>query len=293
MKFGKYGIFSMTDVLGPDQLVELARRIEELGYSTLWYPEAFKYEPLALGGYLLSHTEKLIIASGIANIYARDAAASVMGYNTLNTLYGGRFVLGLGVSHAPLVSDVRGHEYSEKPVSTMRAYLDAMDQAWEALGGAPDEKQVVLAALGPNMLKLGGERSLGVIPANVTSQHAAIARQQVGAERAVCSEVHVCMTTDPEEARAAARAALEFYFPLPNYTNSWKRLGFTDSDFENGGSDRLMDALVAHGSLDDIKARLQENLDNGADQAVIHTIRPDGQSGPDWNALEALAPAAG
>jgi len=277
--------------LTADQLVELARRIEELGYSTLWYPEAFNYEPLALGGYLLGHTEKLIVASGIANIYARDAAASVMGHNTLNALYGGRFVLGLGVSHASLVTDVRGHEYL-KPVTTMRAYLDAMDQAWEALGGAPAEKQVILAALGPNMLKLSGERTLGTIPANVTSQHAAIARQQVGADREVCSEVHVCMTTDADEARAAARSALEFYFPLPNYTNSWKRLGFDDGDFENGGSARLMDALVAWGSLDQIKARLQENLDNGASQVVIHTIRPDGQSGPDWDALEALAPAS-
>ena len=174
----------------------------------------------------------------------------------------------------------------------MRAYLDAMDQAWEALGGAPAEKQVILAALGPNMLKLSGERTLGTIPANVTSQHAAIARQQVGADREVCSEVHVCMTTDADEARAAARSALEFYFPLPNYKNSWKRLGFDDGDFENGGSARLMDALVAWGSLDQIKARLQENLDNGASQVVIHTIRPDGQSGPDWDALEALAPAS-
>lgn len=195
------------------------------------------------------------------------------------------------MSHAPLVTDVRGHEY-KKPMATMRAYLDAMDAAWETFGGAPDEKQMILAALGPNMLKLGGERAMGVFPANVTSQHAAMARQQVGAEKQVCAEVHVCMTEDPVEARAAARAALEFYLPLPNYTNSWARLGFDGSHLENGGSDALMDALVAWGTLDKIKARLQESLDNGASQVVIHTIRPDGQSGPDWDALEALAPAA-
>ncbi len=291
MKFGKFGVFSFADLMSPDQLAEMAQRVEELGYSTLWYPEVSRYEPMALGGYLLSHTEKLIVANGIANIYARDATAAVMGLNTLNALYGGRFVLGLGVSHAPLVSDLRGHEY-KKPVATMRAYLDAMDQAWEALGGAPAEKQVILAALGPNMLKLGGERTLCVFPANVTSQHAAIARQQVGADRLVCSEIHVCLTPDPDQARAAARAALEFYMPLPNYTNSWKRLGFGESDLENGGSDRLVDALVAWGSLDQIKARLQENLDDGASHLVINTIRPDGQPGPDWDALEALAPAA-
>jgi probable F420-dependent oxidoreductase len=290
MDLGSHGVFSMTDSLSPTGLVDLAKGVEALGYSTLWYPEAFKYEPLAMAGYLLSHSEKLIVASGIINIYARDATTSVMGYNTLNALYGGRFVLGLGVSHAPLVSDVRGHEYSNKPVATMRAYLDAMDAAWEAFGGAPEEKQMVLAALGPNMLKLGGERSLGVIPANVTAQHAAMARQQMGADKLVCSEVHVCMTEDPAEARAAARAALEFYLPLPNYTNNWARLGFDSSHLENGGSDELMDALVAWGTLDQIKARLKENFDNGANQTVIHTIRPDGQSGPDWDALEALAP---
>lgn len=292
MELGNRGVFCMTDSLSPEELADLARRVEELGYSTLWYPEAFKYEPLAMAGFLLSHTKTLKVASGIINIYARDAVASVMGYNTLNDFYGDRFILGLGVSHAPLVSDVRGHEYSNKPVATMRAYLDAMDQAWEALGGAPDEKQVMLAALGPNMLRLAGERTLGVIPANVTLQHAAIARQQVGADRLVCSEFHACLTEDPDQARAAARAALEFYMPLPNYTNSWKRLGFDDSDLENGGSDRLIDGLVHWGSADKIKARMQENLDQGANQVVIQTIRPDGQPGVDWNALEALAPAA-
>jgi len=292
MKLGNHGVFCMTDSLSPDQLADLARRVEGLGYSTLWYPEAFKYEPLVVAAWLLSHSEKLYVASGIANIYARDAVASVMGYNSLNEFYGGRYIMGLGVSHAPLVSDVRGHDYSDKPVATMRAYLDAMDQAWEALGGAPAEKQVVLAALGPNMLRLSGERTLGAIPANVTIQHAATSRQQVGADRLVCSEFHVCMTKDADQARAAARAALEFYLPLPNYTNNWMRLGFDESDFENGGSDRLVDGLVAWGSADKIKARLQENLDLGADQAVIHAIRPDGQPGPDWNALEALAPAA-
>lgn len=291
MELGNYGVFTFTDALAPNELGDFAKRVEELGYSTLWYPEAFNYETMALGGYLLSHTEKLVVASGIANIYARDAAASVMGHNTLNALYGGRFILGLGVSHAPLVSDVRGHEYL-KPLTTMRAYLDAMDAAWEALGGAPAEKQVMLAALGPNMLKLSGERTMGALPYNVTPQHAAVARQQIGADGQVCSEQKVCLTEDPVEARAAARAALELYLPLPNYFKNWFRLGFDESDLENGGSDRLMDAMVNWGSVDQIKAKLQEHLDQGANQVVVQTIRPDGQPGPDWNALEALAPAA-
>lgn len=291
MELGKYGVFTFTDVMGPDDLAKLASGVEKLGYSTLWYPEAFNYETFALGGYLLSHSENLIVASGIANIYGRDAAASVMGCNSLNTLYNNRFILGMGVSHSPLVADVRGHEYSGKPVSTMRAYLDAMDQAWEAFGGAPAEKHIMLAALGPNMLKLAGERTLGALPYNVTPEHAGIARQQVGADNLVCTEQKICLTTNADEARSAGRAAMAPYLPLPNYFKNWFRLGLDESDLEDGGSDRLIDAMVNWGSADEIQSKLQAHLDGGAGQVVIQPIRPDGQPGPDWNALEALAPS--
>jgi probable F420-dependent oxidoreductase len=290
MKLGKLGVFNFTEVMGPQELAETAKRTEDLGYSSFWYPESLHYEPMALGGYLLSHTEKLIVVSAIANIYARDAAASVMAHNTLNALYGGRFILGLGVSYPPLVSELRGHEF-KKPVTTMRNYLDTMDKAWEALGGAPGEKQVMLAALGPNMLKLAGERTMGALPYNATPEHTTIARQQVGPDSLVCTEQKVCLTTDIEEARAAARAALELYLPMAHYYNNWFRLGFDQSDLENGGSDRLMDTLVVSGSAEQIKAKLQTHYDNGADQVVLQALKKDGQSGPDWGALEALAPS--
>ena len=291
MDFGQLGVFLYCDGLERDELANSTKRIEELGYSTLWYPEALNYEAMALGGFLLSQTEKLIIASGIANIYARDAAASVMGLNTLNALYDGRFVLGLGVSHSAFVSDLRGHEY-KKPVATMRTYLDVMDKTWESLGNTPDVKQVILAALGPNMLKLGGERSLGVMPANVTTAHAATARQQVGTERCVAPMVHVCLTPDAEVARTAARALLEIYFTLPNYTKAWMGFGFEASDLKNGGSDRLIDALVVWGDIEQVKRRLQEHRDAGANHLAIDSIRPDAQPGLDWNLLEALAPSS-
>ncbi|TDJ68294.1 MAG: TIGR03620 family F420-dependent LLM class oxidoreductase [Proteobacteria bacterium] len=291
MKFGKFGVFTFTDMMDAGQLADLAKRVEELGYSTLWYPEAINYETFAIGGYLLGHSEKLTVASGIANIYARDPSASVMGYNSLNALYGGRFVLGLGVSHAPLVTDMRGHEY-KKPVTTMRAYLDAMDQAWEGLGGAPDEKQVVLAALGPNMSKLAGERTLGAIPYNITPAQAGISRSNMGPDAAVICEQKVCLCTDPDKARAVARAALELYMPLPNYFNNWFRLGFNEEDLADGGSDRLMDAMVLWGEADEIKVKLQQYFDAGADQVVVQPIRADGQPGPDWAALEAFAPSS-
>ncbi len=126
----------------------------------------------------------------------------------------------------------------------MRAHLDAMDEAWEALGGAPAEKQVMLATLGPRMLQFAGERTLGVFPYNVTPAHAAISRQQVGAHDFVCSEQKVCLTSESDEARAASRAAMKHYLPLPNYIRNWFLLGFDESDLENGGSDRLMDAMA-------------------------------------------------
>jgi probable F420-dependent oxidoreductase len=289
MQFGKYGVFTFTDIMNGAQLAELAGRVESLGYSTLWYPEAFNYETFALGGYLLSHSKNLVVASGIANIYARDPSASVMGHNSLNDLYGGRFVLGLGVSHAPLVSDLRGHEYRQ-PVKTMRNYLDAMDASWKALGRDSTAKQVVLAALGPNMSKLSADRTLGAFPYNITPPQAKLSRESMDGKGAVICEQKVCLTTDPVAARAAARAALGPYLPLPNYYNNWYRLGFTEADHQDGGSDRLMDAMVFWGDAATIKAKLNEYFAHGADQVVIQPIRPDGQPGPDWAALEALAP---
>ncbi|MFT4582839.1 MAG: putative F420-dependent oxidoreductase [Gammaproteobacteria bacterium] len=291
MKFGKYGVFTFTDILDAKQLAELPRRLEELGYSTLWYPEATNYEAFAVGGYLLSHSKNLIVGSGIANIYARDPAASVMGHNSLNSLYGGRFVLGLGVSHAPIVSDLRGHDYT-KPVATMRAYLDGMDQAWDGLGGAPKEKQVVLAALGPNMSKLAAERTLGSFPYNITPEQAGISRSNMSPSSAVICEQKICLCNDPVTARAAARAALGIYMSLPNYYNNWFRLGFNEDDLKDGGSDRLMDAMVFWGSAEQIKAKLQKYFDGSADQVVIQPVRVDGKPGPCWDALEALAPGA-
>ena len=289
MKFGKYGVFTFTAVMDGAQLKELAGRVESLGYSALWYPEAINYETFAVGGYLLSHSEKLIVASGIANIYARDPAAAAMGHNSLNSLYGGRFVLGLGVSHAPIVSDMRGHEY-KRPVATMRKYLDDMEASWTGLGSTPANKNIALAAMGPNMSKLSAERTLGAFPYNITPDQVKMSRAAMGSGGVIICEQKVCLCSDPVEARAAARAALAPYMELPNYYNNWYRLGFNEDDRKDGGSDRLMDAMVLWGDAATINAGLQRYLDEGADQVVIQPIRPDGQPGPDYAALEALAP---
>ena len=174
------------------QLVELAQRTEELGYAALWYPEVLSYEFFGLGGFLLAHTKKLIIASGIANIYARDAAATKQGQHTLVKLYGARFLLGLGVSHVPLVKDARGHEY-RPPVAIMRAYLEGMDKAAAIAPPLDEPAPTVLAALGPQMTALAGRQTAGAFPYNVTPEHTARARTIIGPNKWLCVEQKVLL----------------------------------------------------------------------------------------------------
>jgi probable F420-dependent oxidoreductase len=208
---------------------------------------------------------------------------------TVGELSGGRFVLGLGVSHAPMVAGLRGHAYG-KPVATMRAYLDAMEKA-TYLGPAPaEETPVVIAALRPNMLALAAERCAGAHPYNVTPEHTARARAILGQGPTLAPEQMVLRESDPAKARAVARKNLAVYLGLPNYRNNWKWLGFEDADFASGGSDRLIDSVVAWGDEDAIRARIQAHFDAGADHVCIQAFRPDGEPGPDVRLLEALAP---
>lgn len=287
MKLGRLGVFVFSESMDASQLAELAPRVESLGYSTLWYPEAAHYETFGLGGYLLGKTTRLVVGSGIANIYGRDAAAAAMGHNTLNELYGGRYVLGLGVSHAPIVTHIRGQEY-RKPLAAMREYLDGMDAAWRATQSMPSVRQVVLAALGPKMSELAAQRTLGAFPYNVTPQQARMSRQAMGPAGQIICEHKVCLTTDPALARRVARETLGIYMTLPNYVENWYRLGFAPADIEGGGSDRLMDALVAWGDVATIQAKLRAYFDQGADQVVIQPLSVPGATGVDWKALEAL-----
>src|SRR6202167_368426 len=216
---------------------ETARELEELGYGALWFGEALGREVLSNAGLLLAATKRMVIASGIANIYARDAVAMASGQKTLAEAYPDRFLLGLGVSHIPLVEKLRGHRY-EKPVATMRAYLDAMDQAPYQSVPPPTNPARVLAALGPKMLELSGERADGAHPYNVNPEHTAEARKILGNDRYLCPEQAVVLETNPDKAREIARAFLAFYLTLPNYANNLLRLGFDESDFQNGGSNR-------------------------------------------------------
>jgi probable F420-dependent oxidoreductase len=291
MEIGRLGVWTWLDGFAAAEAAEFARRIEAWGYATLWVPEAVGRDPFALLGFLAAGTEKLVLATGIANIYARDPMTMRAIQQTVGELSNGRLVLGLGVSHAHLVTAVRGHEY-KKPVTTMRAYLDAMEKALYHGPAPKEEAPVVLAALRPKMLGLAAERARGAHPYLVPPEHTARAREILGRGPWLCPEQKVLLETDASKAREIARNAMRIYMGLPNYQNTLNWLGFDDGDFQDGGSDRLVDAIVAWGDEQAIAARIQAHHDAGADHVCIQPLRSDGAIGPDLRILEALAPAA-
>jgi len=287
---GTLGVWTWMDTYPAPQAAEFAGRLEEWGYSALWVPEAVGRDPFTFLGYLGARTSRLVLATGIANIYARDAMTMRAARETLAEATGGRFLLGLGVSHAHLVSGVRKHEYG-KPLSTMRSYLEAMEQAIY-MGAQPAEPApIVLAALRQKMLGLARDATAGAHPYFVPPEHTARAREILGPGPLLCPEQMVLLETDAEKARRVARQNMQVYVGLPNYQNNLKWLGFEDADFEDGGSDRLVDAIVAWGDEKAIAERIQAHRDAGADHVCIQPFRPDGKPGPDERVLELFAPA--
>jgi probable F420-dependent oxidoreductase len=284
---GRLGVWYPTQRFAPDALARFARRVEALGYAALWYPESTGYEALSQGAFLLCSTSRLLVGSSIANIYARDAFTARQGQMTLQAISGDRFILGLGVSHAPMVQNLRGHAYG-KPVATMRAYLEGVRG-----DGAPlfaPERTAVIAALGPRMLELAAELTRGAIPYNVTPEHTRTARQALGPERWLCVEQMICLESDPATARRVAAKELARYLTLDNYRNNWFRCGFTPDDLERGGSPRFLDAMVAWGDEAAIRRRVQEHFDAGADHVCIQPVHADGDAAALDRMLAALAP---
>ncbi|MGW2404720.1 LLM class F420-dependent oxidoreductase [Streptomyces sp. NPDC001739] len=266
-----------------------AAEIEQLGYGALWFGEGpATKEAFTHAGLLLAATERLTVATGIANIWGRDAAAANSAAHTLAEAYDGRFVLGLGASHAPIVS-LRGHTYT-KPLAAMRAYLDAMDRApYEGPITDPAPPRV-LAALGPKMLELARDRAAGAHPYFVPTEHTARARETLGHGPLLAPEQAVLLETDPSEARALAREHhTRFYLELPNYVENLRRFGFDDDDFTGGGSDRLVDAIVAWGDVDAVRRRVQDHLAAGADHVAVQPVAANRGLGLDQ--LRELAPA--
>ena len=285
---GTVGIWTTThESLPATASADVARRIEADGFSALWIPEAWGRESISNAALLLAGSTNLTIATGIANIFARDAVTTAAAARTLNAAFSDRFVLGLGVSHQPIVERLRGHSY-ERPVEAMRAYLTALNEApnFSPEGSRPFAR--IIAALGPKMLEIGATLADGVHPYLVTPEHTAIARAAVG-EKFVGVEQAVVLGQSREVFLQRAHAHLEIYTGLPNYRNSWKRLGFSDDDFVRGGSDRLCDAMVVHGDESAVISRINEHRQAGADHVCLQVLGEDLSSVPydEWRRIGA------
>jgi probable F420-dependent oxidoreductase len=273
-KLGRVGLWTrQLDVQPAEQVREAIAELEALGWGSLWFWEVFGREALTSAGLLLCASQRMVIASGIANIWARDPVAMTGAGRTLAEAYPGRFVLGIGVSHGPLV-DARGHRY-ERPLDKMRGYLDAMDAApWQGPALA-EEPPLVLAALGPRMLELAAERSAGALLYNGTPEATATARSVLGPEPLLAVEQAVLLEEDPAEARGICREFMALYLTLPNYRGAWDRLGLGSEEQAEGGSDRLVDAVVAWGGPEVITERVRAHLDAGADHVCVQVLDPD------------------
>jgi probable F420-dependent oxidoreductase len=274
MKLGKLGVWTAFDELSATAGADLARRIEQWGYSALWLPEAFGRDVVAQSAWLLANTNSLIVAPGIANIYGRDPMMMRAGQMGLSEQSGGRFLLGVGVSHPMVVTKVRGHEFG-KPIETMRNYLAAMNKAPYYAPAPAEAPKIILAALGPKMLELSRDAADGAHPYNSSPKHTAMARKIIGPGKWLCVEQKVVLETNPDRARDVARKVLGFYMTASNYQNNWLRMGFNADDFANGGSDRLIDDIVAWGDEGAIIRRIEQHWEAGADHVCIQTSRPD------------------
>jgi probable F420-dependent oxidoreductase len=269
---GPVGVWlSRLGLVGAGEARAAASEIERLGFGTLWIGEGgTNKEVFSNSAILLSGTSTLAIATGIANIYARDPYAAQAGSQALGEAFPGRFLFGLGVSHAPLVT-ARGHDYAG-PVSAMRAYLDGMDAASYRGPLADPPVPLMLAALRPRMLELARERTAGAHPFFTPVEHTRRARAVLGEGPLLAPELMVVLDEDPVSARAMARTNMRPYLALPNYVNNLLSLGYSEADFADGGSDRLVDDLIGWGSPEAIRARIREHLDAGADHVCIQPL---------------------
>jgi probable F420-dependent oxidoreductase len=288
MDTGKLGVWYFFDGLSSADAATAAQRIEALGYGTLWIPETVGKSPVVTSSWLLANTEKLNLATGIINIYHREPGVTMAAQKSLAEQSGGRFLLGMGVSHKPLVEGVRGLDYGP-PVATMRSYLEGMAQAPYTGFPPGEEPPTVIAALGPKMLELAAKACTGAHPYFSSPDHTRMARDIMGPDAWLCVEQKVILETDPAKARELARPVAKIYRGLPNYRNNWLRMGLSEDDI-NDLSDKFIDTTFAWGTADAIKARIQEHMDAGATHVCIQPVNTNGNFGElDWTCLQALA----
>jgi probable F420-dependent oxidoreductase len=291
-RIGQVGIWAgQMSSLPADALRRSAAEVERLGFGSLWFGESFGREAFAHAALLLASTDALVVGTGIANIYARDPVAMANGGRTLEEAWPGRFVLGIGVSHAPS-TQARGHEYG-RPVAQMRTYLDGMAAApWRVgTGGDPPMPPVVLAALGPRMLELARDRTAGAHPYFVTADHTRRAREILGPGPLLVPEMAVVLARDRREARDVGDRYVSLYLGLDNYRNNLARIGWAAGDLEPPGSDALFDAVVAWGDEAAVAERVRQHLEAGADSVLLQplTRTPEAAYTEELRRLAALA----
>lgn len=271
---GTFGIWTgLLDLHPTPRVREVVAELDEMGWGALWRPESTGRDPLVTAALWLDACDRMAVATGIVQTYARHPLTTMAANRTLDEAFPGRFLLGLGVSHAPMVEGVRNLDYSH-PLSDMAAHLDAMDAA-PFTGLGPDRRPPrILAALGPRMLELSATRADGAHPYFTTPEHTATARGIIGPEKFLAPEHMVLLETDPGRARRVARTNMARYLQLPNYTRNLQRLGFSQTDIDDV-SDRLVDAIVLWGEVDDIVPRVREHLEAGADHVCVQALVED------------------
>jgi len=289
MDVGRVGIWTAQLDLRPAARARgAAAELDELGFGALWIPEAVGREPISHAAVLLGATERIVVATGVAVIFNRVPSVAAAAQRLLADDSGGRFLLGLGVSHAAMIEGMLGQVW-DRPLARMRDYLDAMDDAFTVSPAPADDPPRVLSALGPRMLELAATRAWGALTYFVPVEHTAEARGHLGAGPMLLVEQAVALEADADVARDIARKHMSIYLTLPNYVNNLRRLGWGDEDLAGGGSDKLVDALVAWGDADAISARVAAHHDAGADHVCIQVLGPDATALPleQWRALAA------
>ena len=289
MDIGRVGVWTRTDSFSTTEAIEFAQRIEELGYGALWIPDAFGRDPFAHASLLLNHTSTLVLATGVVNIHLREAQATSCAQRELHDQSGGRFLLGLGVSHQAPMERLQQKPYP-KPIPSMREYLDKMESAMWWGPELDGEPPMVLAALGPLMLKLAAERTMGAHPYFAPPENSRRSREIMGPDAWICPEQKVMLETDPVRARERARASMAGPITMPNYRNNLMRCGFEESALDNGGSDEVVDAVVAWGDENALAERVRQHHEAGATHVCIQPLDPVDKTRPSLETLETLAP---
>ena len=287
MKLGKLGVWFFFDGITSTEAAETAKKIESLGYSALWIPETVGKNPMVLASWLLANTQNLILATGIANIYHREPGVTLAAQNSLAEQSDNRFLLGMGVSHKPIVEGVRGLTYGP-PVPTMKKYLEQMETSPYAAITHSEKPPTVIAALGPKMLALAAEKTQGAHPYFTSPNHTHKAREIIGKDSWLCVEQKVILEEDVDKARDLCRQTAKIYNKLPNYRNNWLRMGLSEDDIDSL-SNKFIDTTFAWGSSKNIENRVNEHFDAGASHVCIQPINPNGKAGDiHWECLESL-----